>query len=285
MKKLLKPLPEEPICFVSTDIVYTHHVEFCNTRYVPLHISIIRPRSHFPYDPVRKALPVLAFLCGGAWVETDHNAWLAELSWFAKRGFVVASIEYPTASSCRYPDSLVAIKQGLRFLRANADEVGIDPAHIFLMGESAGGYLALMAAATADCEEFKSGIYPQLSDSVSAVISFYPPESPLTVFSPDLQSSGKVQRYVPPQYSLPIDAYQYPHIAESVTKKMPPTLLIHGTADDLVPIENSEKIYAALLRKGVEADFWVLEGANHSDYKCFQTVIKERILGFLQLHL
>ena len=142
-----------------------------------------------------------------------------------------------------------------------------------------------MAGATADCEEFKSGIYPQLSDSVSAVISFYPPESPLTVFSPDLQSSGKVQRYVPPQYSLPIDAYQYPHIAESVTKKMPPTLLIHGTADDLVPIENSEKIYAALLWKGVEADFWVIEGANHSDYKCFQTVIKERILGFLQLHL
>lgn len=285
MKELLKSTPEEPVCFVSANIVYAHHVEFCNTRYDPLHISIIRPRSHFAYDPARKALPVLAFLCGGAWVETDHNAWLAELSWFAKRGFLIASIEYPITSSCRYPDNLVAVKQAIRFLRANAEEFGIDRDHIFLMGESAGGYLALMAGATADQAEYKRGVYPELSDAVSAVISFYPPESPLTVFSPDLQHSGKKMQSVPPRYSLPIDAYLYPHVAETVSGKMPPTLLIHGTADDLVPIENSEKIYSALLREGVQADFWMIEDANHSDYRCFQSAVKERLLGYLRSNL
>lgn len=281
MKELVKTSPQEPVCFVSADIVYGHHVEFCGVRYNPLHISLIRPRSHFSYDPCWNKLPVLAFLCGGAWVETYHNAWLAELSWFAKQGFAVACIEYPITSTCRFPDNLTAIKQAIRFLRAKADSFGIDQDKIFLMGESAGGYLALMAGATENVPDYVKGDYQQYSDEVSAVIAFYPPASPLTVFNPDLKHSGCSGAVVPPEYTLPIDAYCYPNVADVITEKMPPTLLIHGTADDLVPIENSEVIYDALMRNHVDTEFWMVEDANHSDYKCFQESVKKRILEYL----
>jgi len=76
----------------------------------------------------------------------------------AEAGFVVASIQYRTITDgATYADSLIDVKSAIRYLRAHADAYGIDPDHIAVWAESAGGYLAAMAGVTSNLKSFDKG--------------------------------------------------------------------------------------------------------------------------------
>jgi acetyl esterase/lipase len=282
MRSVLKVLPDEPVVLTTIDVVYSHRMEFCEAQYIPLMLSLVRQRNYFPYDK-NDPRPLIVFLCGGAWIETDHNAWLAELAWFAKHGYDIASIQYPVTTKTRFPESIMAVKTAIRFLRSHHEELRLSTDKIVLMGESAGGYLAALCAAVNGSREYDKGEYPEQDSNITAAIAFYPPDSPQSVFTPPFSGKAKeLHRMVPPEIGLPIDAWLYPSIVEKINTKSAPLLIIHGLADDLVASENAERIYAAMQKASIRSELLLIESAQHADCRCFQPEIKERILAFLR---
>lgn len=268
MKQVLNVSPVDSTVMLTSDIVYSHRTEFCGSQYVPMKLSLLRPRYHFACDR-GEVLPVLLFLCGGGWTETDHNVWLAELAWYAKRGYCVASIQYPVSAATRFPENVVCVKEAIRFLRANAAELRLDMDHTALMGESAGAYLALICAASAGM--YGSGNFAGVPDTTNAVVALYAPISPSELKDPD--GSCVID--------LPLDAEKYPSVLDTVSSAMVPTMLLHGKDDSLVPCSHSERIYDRLQELGVDSSLVILNGADHADNKFFQPQVKELVLDFL----
>ena len=261
----------EPAIAQTTDVVYGHLDGFCGTQYIPLRMSILRRRDDcFIEDPEKiKLRPVLVFLCGGSWISTDHNAWLPELYSFVRKGYVVASVEYPVRASTRFQEQAASVRKAIDFLRENADRYHIDPEKMFIGGESAGAYLASYFAA-----ENQNG-------RIGGCISWYPPTLPERVYSPSLRDLGITDR-VPADMNLPIDTFDYPDITKLVTVNSAPNFIIHGDADDLVSPQNGRDLYDAWEAAGVRADLLLIEGAGHGDDRCFQPEVMEHITAFLQ---
>lgn len=83
----------------------------------------------------------------------DQNVWTPELAWFAKRGFAVASIDYSVTARAKFSNQIEVVKLAIRYLKAHAEELGLDPQRFVAMGESAGGYLAALVGATANIQK------------------------------------------------------------------------------------------------------------------------------------
>jgi acetyl esterase/lipase len=105
MKKYIEIERKEPCLYLDDNIVYGNRREFCNAVTKPLRLSLIRPRDYFSYDR-KMILPVIVWLCGGAWTEMDRNVWIPELSWFAKHGYAVASVEYSVTARSRFTENV-----------------------------------------------------------------------------------------------------------------------------------------------------------------------------------
>lgn len=258
----------EKIITLTDDIVYGHRMEWCGSVWHPLKMSLMRPRQHFSYDePV--VLPAIVWLCGGGFTEMDRNVWIPELTWFAKRGYVVACVEYSVTARTRFPMQLEDIKLAIRWLRAHAAEIGIDPERIFVGGESAGGYLSALTGLTGERRAYDRGEYLNYSSAVKGVIAFYP----CTVMS-EIEME-------PEQTVFPPDTHRYTDLPGLVDENTPPFLLLHGTKDSQVPISHSERLYEALESKGKRAEFYIFEGAEHADAPFYQESTKKRILDFM----
>lgn len=297
MKEIIDIVPKDEVVVLGADLVYGQKSYWCGAGYYPLKMSLLRPRTFFYYDPKKEPRPCIVFLCGGGWTEVDHNVWIPELTYFAKHGYVVASVSYSLAPTWFHPEPLKDVKLAIRYLRAHAEELGIDPKHIAVMGESAGAYFAAMAAVTGETLEFDQGDYLEQSSSVQCAVTWY-----ACIDLPDLEGRGEYESYrTRPQYlmrgldfepqslyagrsclrddiqlSRAVDPRSY------ITKKTPPFLLLHGTADSQVDVYNSQTLYESLQRQGVKSDFLIVKGAEHADARFLQEPIKERILQFLQ---
>ena len=98
--------------------------------------------------------PAIVWLCGGGWVTQDFNAHVPELIAYAEAGYFVVSVQYRLEGECRFPAQLNDIKAAIRYLRAHAKQLDIDPERIGMMGESAGGHLASLIGSTGETREF-----------------------------------------------------------------------------------------------------------------------------------
>ncbi|MDR1287908.1 MAG: alpha/beta hydrolase [Treponema sp.] len=143
------------LVILTEGIEYARRWEWCSGAVRSRKLSLIHPRQHFEYDdPSREKQPVLVWLCGGGFTEMDRNVWLAEMAWFAKYGYTVASIDYGVAFRDRFPQAIVDIKEAIRYLRSNEDEFCIDGSRIAIMGESAGGYYSALAGVSGNVKEW-----------------------------------------------------------------------------------------------------------------------------------
>lgn len=249
-----------------------------------LKLNLLRPI----YDDPQKKRPLLVWICGGGWITTDRNFHTPWLMKFARRGYVVASIEYRRSNSAPFPAALEDVKKAVRYLRAHAEEFGIDKNRVAIGGESAGGYLAAMAGATCGVEKFEAGENLDQSSAVSAVIDFYGP----TRFGPE--PGADPEKKTPKPDGQPIidmflgySAEDHPKrtreaaVLTYVTENAPPYFIAHGTEDPVVSWKNSDELYELLTAKNVRADYYRIEGAGHFTPEFYQEELFEKIDGFL----
>jgi len=203
------------------------------------------------------ARPAILLIHGGGWVHGDRSQLRGYGIQLARYGLVCVASEYRLSGEAVWPAQIHDVKAALRWMRANADQYGVDPSRIAVSGNSAGAHLALMLAGLADGQMEGDGGNPGVTTDVSAVVAIYPPTE-LRVIHPNdaigLLLGGKVEREVEDGAS-PL-AY--------VRRGYPPTMLVHGNADEVVPVEASFAMYHALVTAGAPCDLHVFHGEPHA---------------------
>ncbi len=254
------------LCLTS-EVVYMQKPYWCNVSERQLKLSLLRPRQYYTYDKPA-SWPLIVFLCGGAFQKMDRNVHMPEMTYFAEHGYAVANVEYSVLPYTEFPEPLQEIKAAIRFLRAHAEKFGLRKDKIVVMGESAGGYLAAMVAATNGDPQYETGDYLEESSAVQLAVPFYPPTAINTMDKPS---------------NLRVRTDNFPDVCDLVTKNTVPMYMIHGTVDNQVPYEQSIRLYDKLQSCGVSASrLTLIDGANHGDAMCFDPAIKERILHFME---
>lgn len=236
----------------------------------------------YPEDKTKK-YPCVVWICGGAWIRLDRSAHLAYLTELARNGFVVASVEYRTTNEGPFPIQLTDVKAGIRYLKALSDRYNIDPDRFGVMGESAGGYLAAMAALAED-KVFDMGAFTEYSSKVQAACPWYPPSDVTSFPHPSVEEAAASMESL----LLGKNVVQYQEEAlqicpvSFVTKDAPPFLIIHGDNDHTVPFSQGEILHDKLEEAGADVKLLVLEGADHADMPFFQEELWQRIIAFFR---
>lgn len=232
-------------------------------------MSLILPKPVEGADK-RDRYPLIVFLQGSGWTAPCIYYQIPQMSWYAKNGYAVAMITHRDIRKGKAPANafLLDSKCAVRFLRAHAGEYGIDPDRIAFWGTSSGGNTALLMALTGDDPRYKTDEYPDYSDAVKTAVDCFGPTDLVRLFQnrvtdPDAESAaGRFCRAMegdPMAFLREIS----PLLLLEEKEKLPPILLLHGDADPIVPYEQSEMMYHALLDGGHRAEMVCVEGAPH----------------------
>ena len=225
-----------------------------------------------PEKPNKKAIVLMV---SGGW-SSDHNNINLEMAKLATdKGFTVIEVVHGAQPRYKVPEIVQQVKRAVRFTRANAAKYGIDPNMIGVTGGSSGGHLSLMIAASADAgnPNAKDPI-DRVSSAVQAVGIYFPPVDFFTwgganTFSFDNQflKAAFGNAFVPDIRDATRDlAIQIAHKVNPIeffTKAMPPTLIVHGDKDPLVPLQQSQLAVAKLTELGVPNNLIVVPGKQH----------------------
>ncbi len=229
---------------ISPDIVYGHKDGMALT------FDVFRPEVE------SNGAGILYMVSGGWFSVWREPAALGRMfTELLEAGFTVFAIRHGSAPRYKVPDAVADVRRAVRFIRLNCEEWGIDQERLGVYGGSAGGHLSLMLGCAADAgDQGAEDPVLRISDRVTAVVAYYPPV--------DLRAiTGPNERFP----ALEFDRELAPSISPllHVTPDDPPTLLIHGDADELVPLRSSQVIHQAFLDTGVTTELIILEGAAH----------------------
>jgi acetyl esterase/lipase len=199
---------------------------------------------------------ILVMVSGG-WVSSWRDPALARVAHASMldAGFTVFAVRHGSSPQFKVPEAYADVKRALRYITLNASDWGVDPNRLGATGGSAGGHLSLMLGNTADNGD------PDARDPVlrgtarlAAVVAYFPPV--------DLRGiTGPSERFPALDFSSDLAESVSPILF--VTPDDPPTLLIHGTADQLVPDSQSRIMHAAFRERGVATELILIEGAAH----------------------
>lgn len=231
-----------------------------------------RPLRCDVYAPPREAANGAGVLLihGGGWVQGDRSQLKGYGVLLGRLGYTCVACEYRLAAEAKWPAQLHDVKAALRWMRANATSLGIDPERITVSGNSAGGHLSLMLAATPNVAEFEGdGGNAAVGTQVAAAIAFYAPTN-LGVGSATPSSGRNGDATLSDAVAFLLGDDTSParvRAASPITyagAHFAPTLLITGNSDEIVPAHESVRMYRALGDAGARAELHVYEGAPHA---------------------
>lgn len=206
--------------------------------------------------------PAVLIVHGGGW-RMGNKDWMAGPALhLANKGYVCIANEYRLNSESPWPAQIEDVKAAIRWIRANAGLLGINPDMICLQGHSAGAHLSLHAAGTPNMDQFSgSGGHPGVDESVAATAVFY---APVRFSLPEEQLSGAtpLRSLLGHDRGLGEEARKASPI-EYVSADFPPTLLLHGTKDKVVPPSASMRMYEALSAAGAKVELHMLSHLPH----------------------
>jgi len=191
-----------------------------------------------------------------------------------RKGYTVFAIRPGSITKFSATEMLTNLNTGIRWVKGHAPEFGIDAERLGLMGASAGGHLACLAAVTADDGKVEGGT-AVTGTRVKAAAVFFPPTDFLDYGGKAIDPRGE-DRFGQLVRRLAIGSTGGDESAEQMTQKVtqisparlvtpqaPRFLLIHGDADTVVPLQQSQAMLAALKKAGIPADLIVKSGGGH----------------------
>lgn len=207
--------------------------------------------------------PAILMIHGGGWSTPGPWYFAPQCRYFAQRGLVAVNVEYRLAqkdSGVRIGDCVADCRDALRFVRSRAGELGIDPARIAVAGDSAGGHLAAALALLPDPDAAKADAMRAPPD---ALILYNPcidlPALPWLATHPGVAALPAA----PAGESWQERARRWSPM-EFVRQGLPPTLLIHGTEDKVVPVEHAERFAKLMKDAGNRVEFKRMAGWSHA---------------------
>lgn len=288
MNKLsVKHIPSNPslhgLCRLIPDVVYSE------TRGKRLHLDLLVPWTA-ERPGFEKRYPLIVFIQGSSWTTPDRGYEIPQLSFFARQGYVVATVEHRSIfEGAAFPAFLEDVKCAIRFLRKNADKYTVDPERVAVWGTSSGSNAAMLVGLTGGDKRFITEEYPAFSDSVQAVVGCFGPAdirdlvwnarhsaaiAPVltAAFGPDEDTWERAMAAFSPMYYVEGNG------------AIPPFLLLHGNSDVEVPYEQSLRLAQKLADCGAEVSAVCVDGAGH-EWDFWSQAVYEEILGFLNQKL
>ena len=242
------------------------------------------------YLPERfdKPRPLVVWIHGGGWVTGDRSP--CPVALMATRGYAVASISYRLSrGEVTFPAPLHDCKAAIRWLRTNAWRFGCDPDRIGVLGASAGGHLAAMLGTTQDDSAFEGteGM-TGVSSKVQAVCTLFAATDFMHLEEVEddhwrINLVTKALLHGPPSKHPELAAAASP--ITHVSKTSAPFLLIHGTADGMIPPAQSERMHAALLAVGADSSLLLIEGMPHGNRTLARSDLQKAADAFFTKHL
>ena len=200
--------------------------------------------------------PAVVIVHGGGWVSGDRSVDVQPLfKPLSEAGFAWFSISYRLVTDVtQFGVAISDVQDAVRFVRCHAVTFNIDPENIALIGESAGGQLAAMAALRANADT-----------AVKAVVALYAPSDLVALVNSSNGIPAQIRNSVrgTPWEDLVIAGLTHLSPIDNVHRGMPPFLLIHGTADPLVPFQQSRDMCARMTKAGASCELYAVEGAGH----------------------
>ena len=206
--------------------------------------------------------PLIIFIHGGSWTKGDKMDYLIYLLSYAEKGYITASLSYRFAQEAKFPAALEDVICGVEWLKANGAEYGIDSSNVALVGGSAGGHLALMAAYTIGGPYGSGGCSSNgASPRVNAVVNFYGPTDLTTEYA---ISRDETKYFLGIEYKNDPDRFLMASPVHFVTSDDPPTMTFIGTLDELVPVYQTDVLNETLTAADVPHNYHRLKGWPHT---------------------
>lgn len=238
------------------------------------------------FTPKQKANgAAVIYVMSGGWFSAHEMINPVLFEPLLEHGYTVFAVVHGSQPKFTIPEIMEDMHRAVRFIRFNADRFHIDPNRIGITGGSAGGHLSLMIGMSGKpgAVDAKDPV-DRVSSRVQAVACFFPPTDFLNYGHPGRDVFKALQEELGPfkapfdfvefdpktkQFVLIRDEEKRRQIAREispvthVTKDAPPTLILHGDADKLVPIQQSEEMKTKLEACGVPVKLVVKPGAGH----------------------
>lgn len=240
-----------------------------------------------PYPLPDRPLPTVIRVTGGGWVEENRASATVSphhgvgIRFLAAAGFLAAAISVRLSWQAPFPAQIHDVKAAIRWLRSRSGDYPIDPDRIGIMGDSAGGHLAALAALTGDNPDLEgdSGS-PGHSSQVQAVVTISGasdlstlgdiesdrPAPPTPVrFARDLHGADE---FLTQLFGGPLrerqDLMRMASPINHVHRDAPPFLIVHGTRDETAPFAQGQRLHRALEQVGASTSFVPVDGGYHN---------------------
>ena len=238
---------------IVPDVVYGHKDGLAMT------FDVIKPKANANGAAV-------IFMVSGGWV-SNYNPPQQTATRFKDlldKGFTLIAVRHGGSPKYLIPEIVSDVRRAVRFIRHNAKQWGVDPNRLGVFGGSAGGHLALVLGTASDNGDPNAKEdFMKESDRVASVVAYFPPVDlrPLARGLNPQPTGGTLDRFPALNFEKE-KAPDYSPIVH-VSPDDPPTLLIHGDKDKLVPVNNSKVIHEAFQKNNVKTQLIIIEGAEH----------------------
>lgn len=254
----------------------------------PLLLDLTRPKTG------KGPFPAIVMIHGGGWVGGERDSFRPFQFYFSQMGIVCLTIDYRLAPKDKFPAQIEDCKAAVRWLRANARKYNVDTTRVAGFGGSAGAHLTALLGTTNGQKRWEGrGGNPHQSSAICAMICLSGPYDLVLAHRNSVrqrkEEGGAVRGMLEAFLGVPPDKFPALYREASpityASKNTVPAFLTHGTADPLVPIEQSEVFYQKLKGMGVEVDLMRIEGAGHADFGKDPMAVLARATAFVQKHL
>lgn len=251
----------------DADLEIRENTEYGKCAGETLILDIARPKD------AEGKLPAILLIHGGGWQGGNKNSLRPMIREFARHGYVAMTVGYRLAPKHRAPAQIEDTKCAVRWVRAHADELGVDPERIGAMGMSAGAHLSMLLGVmdSSDGHEGDGGWGDQ-SSKVQCVVSYFGPTNLTKQDLTDSPAKGIVREDMVRMILTNVLGGQPEEHVETLKAFSPityvnagdaPMLLFQGTADNLVPYDQAFEMAAALSQAGIEGRVELILGARH----------------------
>lgn len=234
----------------------------------------------FRRDSENKPVPGVIFVHGGGWSGGEKEMLHYYASRIAAEGYVGISVGYRTSGEAAFPAAIQDVNRAIRWTRKNAAQYNIDPGRLYLAGSSAGAHLALLAAYAPEKPELAGTGDLDVSSRVSGVVSLY---GPSLLTAPNLRDNSAVRQFLNVSYEEDPQRYILASPLTHLDASDPPTVIVHGTIDAVLPVAQSDRLAEEL--QAINHPYWYdrLEGWPHS--LDVARLPNERVLALLKRFL
>lgn len=235
--------------FAAPEVDITNDVVYGHKDGMALTYDVVQPK--------KANGAAVIFMVSGGWFSryTPPQAAVTMFPEILDAGYTMYLVRHGSAPKYKVPEAVADVQKAINYIHEHAGDHKVNPKRLGVFGGSAGGHLSLMlGCATGPVGEEPDAKAKSNEGRVAAVAAYFPPVDLTGIVGPNdrfpaLDFAQEDAKYVSPIFH--------------VTPDDPPTILIHGDADDLVPISHSQDIYAKFQEAKVPVDFITIEGAGH----------------------